>query len=99
MRLCGRNSDEIAYIRIENVDSHPDGTADYAVHIAVDRAQGAVGLHKRPVMNFPRTKYNVLGLLLQALNTLEPSELELERDTSTSDLARRFGRIRGALPR
>lgn len=81
-------------ITIENV-SGDDTHADYSVKFAADRL-GAIGLQRRAVYAFPRTKYNVLALLLQALNTLEPPELELEDGVSSSNLANSF-RNRGSL--
>lgn len=93
------DSGELAYIKIEKEADYGDGTADYAVSFAVDRAQSQVGLHRRAVLNFPRLEYNALALLLQALNTLDASELELERGCSPADLARRFSRAWRTLPR
>lgn len=85
---------ELGRIRIENQEVHEDGTADYSVQFAVDRV-GAVGLHQRSIRHFPRDKYNVLALLRQALETLDPKELKLEPGTTSSDMAREK---RGALP-
>ena len=84
---------ELGRIRIERVETHEDGTADYSVQFAADRF-GSVALHQRVVYGFPREKYNALALVLQALNTLQPEELELE-EASASDLAREK---RGTLP-
>lgn len=77
-----------------------DGTADYSVKFMVERGS-AVGLHKRLMWGFPRKQLNVLALVRQALNTLDPKELELERGfdpdspeaNRTSDMARRLKRI------
>lgn len=81
---------DLARIRIENThDGIDDDHRNYSVRFAADRC-GAVGLHQRGVYAFPYTKYNVLALLRQVLNTLEPSELELEHGTRSSDLAGRF---------
>lgn len=80
---------ELARIEIENVDTDKDEFGTYSIKFATDRC-GAVGLHKRSLYAFPRLKYNVLALLLQALNTLEPDELELRHGTNSSDLGRRF---------
>lgn len=85
---------ELGRVLITNIEMHDDDTADYSVQFAVERC-GAVGLHQRVIRHFPRTKYNALALLLQALNTLDPKELELEDGTDSSDLARRQ---RGTLP-
>lgn len=95
---------ELAKIRIENVTDYeilenPDyDHGDYSVQFVVDRCM-AIGTHRRGMWGFPRTKYNVLGLLLQALNTLDPKELELEDGTSASDLAGEVGRTLPALQR
>ena len=74
---------ELGKITLEKITDHPDGSADYSARFAVDRV-GAVGMHQRVIHGFPRTEYNVLALLLQALNTLEPEELSLE-STATPD--------------
>lgn len=65
---------ELARIEIENV-SVSDDSGDYSVRFGVHKGEG-LGFHQRGIFGFPRTKYNVLALLLQALNTLEPRELE-----------------------
>lgn len=89
---------EIAKITIEKVQDHEDWTSDYSVRFAVDRL-GAVGLHQRVVRNYDRRRFNVLGLLALALQTLTPEELELEYGTSASDLARRQRGSRVEIPR
>lgn len=86
---------ELGKIRIEKVEIHSDTTADYSIQFAVNRI-GAVGLHRRSIRHFPRLQYNVLALVRQALETLDPKELRLEPDASSSDMARRQRR---ALPR
>lgn len=68
---------DLARIDIENLTDNADDLADYSVRFGVEKID-SVGIHQRAMHNFPRLKYNVLGLVLQALNTLEPSELELE---------------------
>jgi hypothetical protein len=70
---------ELGRVTIENIQMNVDGSADYSVRFGVDR-HDAFGVHQRGIFGFPRKKYNVFGLLLQALNTLDPSELELEDD-------------------
>lgn len=67
---------EIGRIEIENVQVNEDGTADYAIRFGVEKIAG-VGMHTRAIFGFPREKYNVLALLRQALETLEPEDLEL----------------------
>ena len=78
---------EIGRVRIERVETYSDKTADYAINFAVERMR-AVGLHTRVIRAFPRLKYNVLGLLVQALSTLEEGELSLEPKVSSRDMAR-----------
>lgn len=82
---------ELAHIEIENVGGswEPTGepdtlreVGDYSVRFGVHKGEG-LGLHQRGITNFPRTKYNVLALLLQALNTLEPRELEFVGEWDT----------------
>lgn len=65
---------ELARIEIENVGSD-DEYGDYSVRLLAHKGQGT-GVHQRGITSFPRRKYNVLALLLQALNTLTPAELE-----------------------
>ena len=72
---------ELARLEIENVGLE-DEYGDYSVRLLVHKGQGT-GVHQRGITNFPRKKYNVLALLLQALNTLEPSELEYVGDWDT----------------
>ena len=71
---------ELAKITIENVSDDGDGEfANYSVRFGVEKGQ-SVGIHQRGILNFPRKKYNVFALLLQALNTIDPSELEFDGD-------------------
>lgn len=77
--LVLKNSQPIAKIEIQNVETNEDDTADYSVRFAVERGS-AVGLHRRLIFQFPRKRLNALGLVRQALQTLEEKELELERD-------------------
>lgn len=96
--IINKNGEQIGYIEIANLTSLGP-TGDYAVKYAVERGS-AVGVHTRWINNFPRKKYNVFALVLQALNTLTEKELELERDFDpdqaeapvSSDVARRFDR-------
>lgn len=78
---------ELARIDIESLTDGDGDHADYSVRFGVEKI-GAVGLHQRGLREFPRKEYNVLALLLQALNTLDPDELRLtgnfgDRDYST----------------
>jgi len=93
------NGKEVAVASIENVKMHADETADYVATFEVDR-MGARGRHRRMLYGFPRTRYNALGLLKLALDSLNPQDLELETDgTGASDLARRQRGAGTALPR
>ena len=88
---------ELGRIIIENVSTQEDeAEGSYSVRFAVDRC-GAVGVHQRGISHFPRLRYNVLALLLQALNTLDESELKLTDGTRSSNLARRFRGIGSAI--
>lgn len=66
---------ELAKVTIENLTEGDGDLADYSVRFGVEKGR-SVGVHQRGVFAFPRKKYNVLALLLQALNTLDPRELE-----------------------
>lgn len=66
---------EIAKVTIENLTEGDSQYADYSVRFGVEKGK-SVGIHSRGILGFPRQRYNVLALLLQALNTLEPRELE-----------------------
>lgn len=78
---------ELGTIRIENVGGNEE-LADYSIQFGIDRYE-AVGLYQRAIYGFPRLQYNVLGLLRQALETLDPEELTLEHAARSSNLARR----------
>lgn len=94
----GATGQELARVHIRNLETEYTDEADYGVKFVVERGS-AVGLHRRRIFSFPRRKYNALALLRQALETLEPEELELERDFNPDeptdrapDLAREVGR-------
>lgn len=91
-----KNGEPIAHVEIKNIETSVHGTmANYSVKYAVERGS-AVGLHTRLIHHFPRTKYNALALVRQALTTLEERELELEEGFDvdqapvSTDLARRL---------
>lgn len=86
---------ELARITIENTGGTTD-KGDYSIRIAADRV-GAVGIIQRGVYGFPRLRYNVLALLLQALKTLDEDELRLEDEVGPSDMAREQRRVGSAL--
>lgn len=84
---------QLGKIDIENMSqSETAEFADYSIRFGVERIK-SVGVHQRGIIGFPRTRYNVLGLLLQALNTLDPSDLELDSDISAPDMARGLRRL------
>lgn len=93
----GDRETEIGRVDIINTEVLPDGTADYLAQFGVERI-GAVGLHTRTIRAFPRLKFNVLALLKQVLDTLDPRELELENEVDPRDLARRGTSIGPSLP-
>lgn len=98
VRIEKKDQHLIAKIEIENLaDSDDPELGNYTIRIGVDNAQGDSAVYQRHIEAFPRTKYNVLALLLQALNTLTPEELQLADSTDTSDLARRQRRTLPAL--
>lgn len=71
---------ELGRIEIEDVTiggNKTDDIGDYSVRIGVERI-GSVGIIQRGLIRFPRRRYNVLALLKQALETLEPEDLELD---------------------
>lgn len=79
---------ELGYMTIENLSDVSEEFGDYSVRFGVDRNE-SVGIHQRAIHKFPRRKYNVFGLVLQALSTLEPSELELDGDLKASSIRRK----------
>jgi hypothetical protein len=91
------NEEPLGYIKIANTGESIDDTSNYLVQFGIDRGS-SVGVHSRLLHFFPRKKYNVFALLLQALQTLNEKELELESGYDIdspealvpADLARRF---------
>jgi len=81
---------QLGRINIENVSGVDDEHGDYSVKFGVERI-ASVGIHRRSVLNFPRKQYNVLALLRQALNTLEPYELKLDGEYHTRRYKRKSG--------
>lgn len=90
---------EIGVVRIEKIETHPNQTADYVVEFGVDNARGERRFLRKKVEAFPRTTYNVLGLLALALQSLDPEELRLAAGTQASDLAWRQRGTRLEIPR
>jgi hypothetical protein len=92
----GQGDHEIALIKMSRVSMTPDRQhGDYHILFGVETGEG-IAVYQRHVDNFPRTQYNVLGLLRIALETLEQKELSLDRDPDNAgyspDLARRLER-------
>lgn len=81
MRHVGSNK-ELAKITVENVSDEAGEFGNYSVQIGVEKGK-SVGIHQRGLIGFPRKKYNVLGLLLQALLTLDARELEWDGEWET----------------
>jgi hypothetical protein len=90
---------DLAVMRITRVEDRGNGLADYVVEIVVERGQ-AIGIHNRVIHSFPRQRYNVLGLLKLALETLTEEEMRIEGGFSRpSDLARRLKLAWRTIPR
>jgi hypothetical protein len=94
----------LARINMECINLYNDGdVGDYSVQIALHDGANGISLIQRKVEGFPRRRYNVLGLLQLALDTLSETELYLDPSASiddarrTSDLARKLDRTLQAL--
>lgn len=83
---------ELGRIDIENVTDGDGDHADYSINFGVDRI-GAVGVHRRSIFHFPRKQFNVLALVRQVLNTLEPEELKFDGEYHERTYGRREGRL------
>lgn len=71
---------EVGLIRITNLTKEKDlEYADYSIEFGVDTGAG-FAVYQRSIYSFPRKEYNVLGLIYQALATLDPKELRLDGD-------------------
>lgn len=81
IRHVGSNT-ELAKIEIENVSDEAGEYGNYSVRFGVEKGR-SVGIHQRGLIGFPRTKYNVFGLVLQALLSLDPRELEWDGEWET----------------
>jgi hypothetical protein len=84
VKITCKGSD-LGLVRISNIDMNKDGTADYVVEIIVERGD-SIGIHNRVIHSFPRSEYNVLGLLKQALETLSEEEFRFSGDFHTKSL-------------
>lgn len=86
---------ELARITIEKQPSDKKEYGDYSLRFAVDTGEG-FATYQRSAYNFPREKYNVLGLIKLALETLEEKELTLDAKPDarrSSSVARRLPRV------
>lgn len=99
-----RDGQPIALMEINNISEDNSEFADYKVHYAINRGSG-MGLHNRIIYGFPRKYFNVFGLLLQSLNSLNEKDLKLERDFDpdqapvSTDMGGGLDRTLPALPR
>ena len=87
---------ERSTIVIEAVEEHDDGTTDCIAKFSVMES-GSLTTRRRPLWGFQTGKYNNLGLLLLALQSL--TEEELKREVGSSDMEREERRAGLALPR
>lgn len=91
---------ELAHIRLECIHTYQDNElADYSIQIAVDTGDTEIFIAQRKVESFPRKRYNVLGLLQLALDTLTEKELYLadEADIDARRASDLGGRLASAL--
>lgn len=87
---------ELARIQIENMDGIVSEFADYSAQFAVDTGDGGLAMYQRRIDQFPRRRYNVLGLLRLALSALDEKDLTLDADPDarrSSNLERRLPRV------
>jgi hypothetical protein len=90
-------------IRLECIHVYQDNeVADYSIQIVLDIGASEIVAIQRKVESFPRKRYNVLGLLQLALDTLTEKELYLADEADidadrASDLGRRLDRALRAL--
>ena len=81
VRITYKGGKELAKVTIENMcDSDDADFGDYSVRFAVDTGGGSLAIYQRSIHDFPRKKFNVLGLLRLALSTLDEEELTLDAD-------------------
>ncbi|QEM40884.1 MAG: hypothetical protein [Phage AS32] len=83
---------ELGRIEIENLTDGDGDYADYSIRFGVERI-GAVGIHQRSIINFPRKQFNVLALVRQALKTLEPEELKFDGEYHYRSYGNREGSL------
>ncbi len=66
------NKHELGRLEIVNTGDHPDAPlyGAYTAQFATRRVSGDVAAHQRYLSRFERTRYNVWGLILMALDSL-----------------------------
>jgi len=95
---------QIARMQMECVQTYSDGKfGDYSIQIALFDGANGITMLQRTVEGFPRKRYNVLGLIQLALDTLTETELyladeaDIDHARRASDLGRRLERALKAL--
>lgn len=58
---------DVLELHIEHI-YEKDGIQDFALKLTVERGDGTVGIHERPLSGFDSNRFNVIGLLSQALS-------------------------------
>lgn len=86
----------LATIRIENTMEGDPEVGSYRADIAVDNGDSLSSL-QRYISGFPRTKFNVLGLMKLVLNQLSEEDLYLDRSSAPADMAWRQHPARSAI--
>lgn len=89
----------LSQMHIENIswqDEKWPEYGDYSVQVVTD--QGDISLQQRSFKNFPRMKYNVWALILQALATFNHKDLVLGDDHDVKGTPKRRKAITESLP-
>lgn len=76
VKATGPDGTELATIRLEWIENIDQNWSRYTAEFAIERV-GAVGLHRR-VITFEHSRFNVLGLIQNAISALDPEDLGLE---------------------
>ena len=72
-----RRGEVIGRMDITNdLTSDDETTGNYVVQFGSERGGQSVGLHRRRILDFPRLRFNVWGLIHQALIALGPEAME-----------------------
>lgn len=90
----------LSQMQIENIEWDNDEKwpeyGDYSVQVVTD--QGDISFQQRSFKNFPRLKYNVWALILQALATFNHKDLVLGEDHDVKGTPKHRKAITEALP-